>query len=151
NLKAYPELIREGASVDVSFQSSKPARVELVDGLGRVIAQASESGQVSLKAGRPMVHSGVVRVTAGSAVEQFPVRFEAASREWTDYEIVLPWAGPRSYQPWMRALDEQFRQLGITTLASPERNFRFLVSTHLNAFGIYWYRRDNYLKKKKQY
>jgi len=151
NLKTTADPIREGAAVEVTFQSTKPARVDLIDALGRIIATASGSDRVSLKAGRPLVHSGVVRVTAGAASAQVPVRFEASSREWKDYEVVLPWAGPRSYQPWMKALDEQFRRIGVTTLASPERNFRFMVSAHLNAFGIYWYRRDNYLKRKKLY
>jgi len=64
---------------------------------------------------------------------------------------MLPWAGPQSYQPWIPALDEQFRRIGVTTLASPQRNFKFMVSSHLSAFGIYWYRRDNYLKRKKAF
>lgn len=151
NLKVSPEIIRQGSALEVTFESTKPARVDLIDGLGRVIARATGERRVTLTAGRPLVHSGIIRVTAGAATEAAPVRFEAASREWTDYEVVLPWAGPRSYQPWMSALDEQFRHIGVTTLASPERNFRFLVSAHLNAFGIYWYRRDNYLKRKKLY
>ncbi|MBL8174239.1 MAG: beta-galactosidase [Bryobacterales bacterium] len=150
-LTVTPTLIREGAAVQVSFQATGKATVELVDGLGRVLAKGSGADGVTLQAGRSMVHSGLVRVTAGSATEVMPVHFEAASREWTDYEVVLPWSGPRSYQPWMKALDEQLRRIGVTTLASPERNFRFMVSSHLNAFGIYWYRRDNYLKRKKLY
>jgi hypothetical protein len=151
NLKASPGVIGAGDTVEVTFDAARPAEVELVDGLGRVLARASGTGRVSLRAGLPLTHSGVVRVTAGAATELTPVRFRAASREWTDYEVMLPWAGPRSYQPWMRALDEQFRRIGVTTLASPERNFRFMVSTHLGAFGIYWYRRDAYLKRKKMY
>ncbi len=150
-LKVSEAVIREGAVVEVGFQASRPAVVELIDGLGRVVAKGEGRDGVTLQAGRALVHSGVVRVTAGDAVEVAPVHFEAASREWTDYEVVLPWSGPRSYQPWMKALDEQFRRIGVTTLASPERNFRFLVSAHLNAFGIYWYRRENYLKRKKLY
>jgi len=147
-----PKLIHQGAPVQVTFRATRPATVELIDGLGRVLAKSTASnGSVTLQAGRPMVHSGIVRVSSGSATEVAPVQFQASSREWTDYEVVLPWYGPRSYQPWMRALDDQFRTLGVTTLASPERNFRFMVSSHLNAFGIYWYRRDNYLKRKKLY
>lgn len=151
DLQVAPKVIGEGTRVEVTFRCGKSALVELVDGLGRVVAQGKGSGQVSLVAGRPLTHSGVVRVTAGSALEVMPVHFQAASRAWTDYEVVLPWAGPRSYQPWMKTLDDQFRRIGVTTLASPERNFRFMVSAHLNAFGIYWYRRDNYLKRKKLY
>jgi len=150
-LKVSPTVISEGAMVEVTFKSSRPATVELVDGLGRVLARSRGSDRVELKAGRPLVHSGVVRVSVGSALEQLPVRFAASLREWRDYEVLLPWAGPRSYQPWIPALDDQFRKIGITTLANPERNFRFMVSAHLSAFGIYWYRRENYLKRKKAY
>ena len=65
-------------------------------------------------------------VVAGGA--KIPVRFAAASREWTDYEVIMPWAGPNSYQPWMPAVDEQFRRAGITTLARPDRNFKLIAS-----------------------
>lgn len=150
-LTVAPAVIGAGDAVEVTFQSARPAVVELIDGLGRLIARGSGSGRVTLQAGRPLVHSGVVRAAVGSALAVAPVRFRAASREWTDYEIMLPWAGPRSYQPWIPALDRQFRRIGVTTLATPERNFRFMVSAHLNAFGIYWYRRDNYLKRKQLY
>jgi hypothetical protein len=71
--------------VGVTWNASKPAIVELVDALGRVIARAKGTNQVELKAGLPLVHSGWVRATVGSAVEQIPVRFAAASRAWTDY------------------------------------------------------------------
>ncbi len=151
DIKASKEVIHEGDTVDVSWKSSRPATVELIDALGRVIARGKGAESARLAAGRPLVHSGWVRVTAGAAVEQIPVRFASSSRAWTDYEILLPWAGPRSYQPWIPALDEQFRRIGITTLASPQRNFKFMVSAHLSAFGIYWYRRDNYLKRKKAF
>jgi hypothetical protein len=150
-LEVTPRVIQEGERVEVRFEAARAAEVELVDGLGRVIARGEGTGEVTLEAGRALTHSGVVRVRAGSGLALQPVHFVAASREWTDYEVVLPWAGPASYQPWMRTLDEQFRRIGVTTMASPERNFRFLVSAHLQAFGIYWYRRDNYLKRKKLY
>lgn len=151
NLRASKNLISAGDSVDVSWTAAQPARIELIDGLGRVIAHGQGQGQVTLQAGRPLVHSGWVRATLGSEIEQIPVRFTAESREWTDYEILLPWFGPRTYQPWINAVDNQFRRIGITTLASPDRNFRIMVSAHLAAFGIYHYRRDAYLKRKKAY
>ncbi|MBS1825451.1 MAG: beta-galactosidase [Acidobacteria bacterium] len=151
NLKVEPAVIREAQPVTVTFNATSTATVELLDGLGRVLATATGNTQLTLTPSRPLVHSGVVRVTAGSATEIAPIHFEAHSRDWHDYEVMLPWAGPRSYQPWMKTLDQQFRRIGITTLATPERNFRFMVSAHLNAFGIYWYRRDNYLNRKKLY
>ena len=151
NLRVSRPLISEGDLVEVTWKSTRPARIELVDALGRVIAAAEGEGRVELRAGRPLVHSGWVRATAGAALEQTPVRFAASSREWTGYEILLPWYGPRTYQPWIPAVDRQFRRIGITTLASPDRNFRLMVSAHLAAFGIYWYRRENYLKRKRAY
>ncbi|HSB13256.1 MAG TPA: beta-galactosidase [Bryobacteraceae bacterium] len=150
-LKASKEIISEGDAVDVTWKSTRRARIELIDGLGRVIARSSGEDKARLKAGKPLVHSGWVRATAGSAVAQIPVRFAASSREWKDYEILLPWFGPRSYQPWIPTVDEQLRSIGITTLARPERNFKIMASVHPLAFGIYWYRRDGYLKRKKAF
>ncbi len=150
-VKASQELISEGDQIEVSWKSSRPAKAELIDGLGRVIARAEAAASTRLQAGRPLTHSGWVRVTAGAAVAQAPVRFAASSRQWKDYEVLLPWSGPRSYQPWIPAVDAQFRRIGITTLANAQRNFKVMVSVHPPAFGIYWYRRDNYLKRKKAY
>jgi hypothetical protein len=116
-----------------------------------VIARADGAGSVRLKAGRPLTHSGFVRATVRYRVEQTPVQFAASSREWNDYEVMLPWFGPKTYQPWIPAVDEQFRKIGITTLADPERNFKIMASAHLPGFGIYWYNRDAYLKRKADY
>lgn len=150
-LEADPKVIAEGATVDVRWKAARPARIELVDGFGRVIARGEGTGNVRLIAGRPLTHSGFVRATIGAVIQQSPVRFAAASREWNDYEVIMPWFGPKSYQPWIPALDEQFRRIGITTLADPERNFKLMVSAHLPGFGIYWYRRDAYLQRKADY
>lgn len=150
-LRASRHLIAEGDRVEVSWSCSRPATVELVDGLGRVVGRAEGRGHAALTAGRPLVHNGWVRVRAGSSIAQIPVRFAAVTREWRDYEVLMPWYGPRSYQPWIPAVDEQFRRIGITTLASPERNFKLMVSSHLPGFGIYWYRRDKYLERKALY
>ncbi|MFN7994122.1 MAG: beta-galactosidase [Bryobacteraceae bacterium] len=151
DLKAVPAVIAEGQPVDVTWRSVRPAKIELVDGLGRVIARGEGEANVRLTAGRPMTHGGFVRATCGTAIQQTPVRFAASSREWNDYEVMLPWFGPKTYQPWIPALDEQFRKIGITTLADPERNFKMMVSAHLPGFGIYWYRRDAYLKRKADF
>lgn len=141
--------IAQGDTIEVSWRPARPARIELLDGLGRVIGRAEGAGIAPLKAERaPLVHSGCVRVSLGTTEKQAPVRFAASSRAWDDYEVMLPWFGPRSYQPWIRALDEQFRRIGITTLSRPERNFKLMVSAHLPGFGIYWYRRQKYLERK---
>jgi len=149
NLRATPDVISEGDSVEVSWHSSRPALIELSDGLGRVIARGTGREKVVLKAGRPLVHSGFVRATVGTAVEPIAVRFAASTREWSDYEVIMPWYGPGSYQPWIPALDEQFRRIGLTTLASPDRNFKFMASVALHdEFGVYSYRAENYRKRK---
>jgi hypothetical protein len=150
-LKASAEVLAEGQSVDVQWHSTRPTRIELIDGLERVIARAEGVGAVHLTAGRPLTHSGFVRATCGTAVEQIPVRYAASSREWNDYEVMLPWFGPKTYQPWIPSVDEQFRKIGITTLADPDRNFKMMVSAHLPGFGIYWYNRDAYLQRKADY
>ncbi|MEW5975142.1 MAG: alpha-amylase family protein [Acidobacteriota bacterium] len=156
SVKVGQEVISEGDHVSVEVQASRAVRAELIDGFGRVIAKATTAvggGKqvVQLTTGRPLTHSGVVRVTAGSASRVVPVLFAASSRDWTDYEIVLPWYGPGAYQPWIPALDAQFRRIGITTLDEPDRNFKIMASAHLPAFGIYWYRRGDYLKRKAAY
>ncbi len=151
DLKAEPKVIAEGGSVDVRWQAGRPVRIELIDGFGRVLARAEGSGSVRLNALRPLTHSGFVRAIIGATIQQIPVRFVAASREWSDYEVILPWYGPKSYQPWIPALDEQFRRIGISILADPDRNFKMMVSAHLPGFGIYWYRREQYLQRKADY
>ena len=152
DLTAKPEVIAANDLVTVEFKASGSAKVELLDSLGRVLAQnltGSDGAQtVTFAAGEPLVHSGLVRVTVGTARKQIPVQFAASSREWKDYEVILPWSGPESYQPWTPALDEQFRRIGVTTLSRPDRNFRIIASAHLRAFGIYWYRRADYEKRK---
>jgi len=151
NVKVSPDVLAEGKEAAITWAASKPGQVELLDAFGRVLGQASGQRQASLVVGRPLTHSGFVRVTAGTAVQRVPVLFAASSRAWKDYEVVLPWHGPRSYQPWTPVVDEQFRKLGITTLSRPHRNFRIMASAHLPAFGIYWYRRENYLKRKAEF
>jgi hypothetical protein len=72
DLKASPTLIHEGDTVEVQWKSPRPAKIELIDSLGRAIATADGTGQISFKAGRPLVHNGWVRATVGSAIEQIP-------------------------------------------------------------------------------
>ncbi|MFL6353783.1 MAG: beta-galactosidase [Bryobacteraceae bacterium] len=150
-LKAKPEVIAEGTDVEVRWQAGRRAHIELIDGFGRVLASAEGSGTVRVSVLRPLTHSGFVRATIGTTIQQIPVRFVAPSREWDDYEVILPWYGPKSYQPWIPALDEQFRRIGVSILADPDRNFKMMVSAHLPGFGIYWYRREAYLKRKADY
>lgn len=151
-LTVKPAVVAENETITVQFAASGGARVELLDSLNRVLAQKSTSAggdqSVTLNSGNPLVHSGQVRVSVGTAREQIPVQFAASTRKWNDYEVILPWSGPGSYQPWIPALDEQFRRIGVTTLSRPDRNFRVIASAHLAAFGIYWYRRASYEERK---
>ncbi|MGW8182009.1 MAG: beta-galactosidase, partial [bacterium] len=151
DLSYEPKTIAANDPVKVHFTASGNAKVELFDSLGRMLAreftQTDGEQEVNLAA-KPLVHSGFFRVTVGTASKQIPVRFAATTREWEDYEVILPWSGPGSYQPWIPALDEQFRRIGVTTLSRPERNFKIIASAHLRAFGIYWYRKADYEKRK---
>ena len=138
----------EGDTLEVTWKSTKPATVEVEDGWGRVIARGSGPGRATLACGRPLTHAGWVRVGR----TRIPIQFAAASRKWEDYEVIMPWYGPPGWQPWIPALDAQFRKAGITTLASPDRNFRVIASAGLHdTFGVYAYRAANYTKRKAAY
>jgi hypothetical protein len=147
-LDTTAKVIAEGDAVEATWQAPDAVTVELIDGFDRVIARARGTNRATLKAGRPLTHSGFL--AAGDA--KLPVRFAAASREWTDYEVIMPWYGPRSYQPWTPAVDEQLRKAGITTLAGADRNFKLIASAGLHdIFGVYAYRNANYARRKAAY
>jgi len=75
-----------------------------------------------------------VRATCGTAARADPGPLRSVfPREWNDYEVMLPWFGPKSYQPWIPSVDEQFRKIGITNARDPDRNFKMMVSAHLPA------------------
>lgn len=148
NLQVVPDVIAEGGPAEVTWKASRPGLVELIDGFERVIARGNGSERVVLRAGRPLTHTGQVRVTVGTATENVEVRFAASSRDWADYEVILPWIGPYTYQPWMSALDEQFRRIGVTTVAQPERNFKLIADVQFPGFGLGWRDRGEYLKRK---
>ena len=147
-IAASKEVLGEGDSFEVSWTPARQAPVEVSDGLGRVIARGAGAGRVALQCGRPLTHSGFIQVGR----DRVPVRFAASNRAWEDYEVIMPWYGPGSWQPWTAALDEQFRTAGITTLASPERNFKIIASAGLHdIFGVYAYRAEKYNKRKAAY
>ncbi len=140
--------ISEGDTVEVTWTGAGHASVELVDGFDRVLARAEGNGRATLTAGRPLTHSGFIN--AGDA--KLPVTFASRNRKWEDYEVIMPWYGPPSLQPWTPALDDQYRRVGITTLSSAQRNFRIIASAGLHdVFGIYAYRNEAYAKRKAAY
>lgn len=148
DLAATKTVIAEGDTVEVTWSGADEARVELVDGFNRVIARTAGNGRATLVAGRPLTHSGFLN--AGDA--KLPVTFASSNRKWEDYEVIMPWYGPPSLQPWVPALDEQYRRVGITTLSTAERNFRIIASAGLHdVFGIYAYRSEAYAKRKAAY
>lgn len=147
-LAASKTPIAEGDTVDVSWTGAGQAKVELVDGFDRVIARAEGNGRATLKAGRPLTHSGFIN--AGDA--KLPVTFASPNRKWEDYEVIMPWYGPPTLQPWTPAVDEQLRRVGVTALSSAQRNFRIIASAGLHdVFGVYAYRAEAYAKRKAAY
>lgn len=148
NLAVDRTVVAEGDEVTVRWDGSEAAEVALTDGFGRVIGRGTGRGRATVRALRPLTHSGFV--TAGDA--KLPVQFASSRRRWEDYEIIMPWYGPPSLQPWIPAVDEQFRRIGITTLSSAARNFRIIASAGLHdVFGIYAYRNEAYAARKAAY
>jgi hypothetical protein len=147
-LTASRELAAEGDTVEVKWTPAAQATAEIIDGFGRVIARGSGTGTAKLECGRPLTHSGFVLVGR----DRLPIRFASSNRKWEDYEVIMPWYGPGSWQPWIDALDNQFRAAGITTLANPDRNFKVIASAGLHdVFGVYAYRATAYTKRKAAY
>ncbi len=151
-----PRVMHAGESVKVRFDATGPAEITVEDGFGRLLGRAktdqagSRQATLPLKS-PPLTHGGFLRVRVGTAEVTEQVRFAAFSREWNDYEVILPWYGPNSYQPWIPALDAQLRKIGVTTLEDPERNFRIIASVHEPVFGIYWYNRESYVERKARF
>ena len=83
--------------------------------------------------------------------KQVRVNFASQDRSFGAYEVILPWYGPPSYQPWTFALDDQFRKAGVTVVESPERNFRLIQEVHAPGFGVYWHYRESYLQQKDKF
>jgi hypothetical protein len=83
--------------------------------------------------------------------KQVRVNFASRQRAFGAYELILPWYGPPTYQPWTPALDEQFRKLGVTAVESPERNFKLISEISTPGLGVYWHYRQKYLEQKDKF
>ena len=83
--------------------------------------------------------------------KQVRVNFASQGRKFGAYEVILPWYGPPSYQPWTPTLDDQFRKAGVTVVEAPERNFRLIQEVHAPGFGVYWHYRESYLQQKDKF
>jgi len=161
-----------GDKVQVSFETKagKPAKflVELLDNRARLLACASPSTpqeqaagpRATLEVGNYSTNIGWVRVTlleSDGARErkidrkQTRVNFASLDRQFGAYELIMPWYGPPSYQPWTPTLDEQFRKMGVTTVEDPIRNFQIISEVHAPGFGVYWHYRKPYLEQKEKF
>jgi len=83
--------------------------------------------------------------------KQVRVNFASLDRDFGAYELIMPWYGPPTYQPWTSTLDAQFRHLGVTVVEAPERNFKLISEVHAPGFGVYWHYRQRYLQQKDKF
>lgn len=156
------------ASVSTTSSGADGVVVELWDNRGRLIGRgAAASGSarhadaagasVTLTVGNYTTNIGWVQATlyarGGRKLDEKRVRvnFAALDRKFGAYEMILPWHGPPSYEPWTPTLDDQLRKIGVTVTESPERNFRLIDGLSAPGFGVYWHRREAYLKQKDEY
>ena len=73
------------------------------------------------------------------------------NRTWNDYEVYMPWSTPYFALPWYSTWEEQVRKLGITIMDDPWGSFKYIAQVNVKGLGVYWYRRDAYLKQKEMY
>ncbi|HUX09107.1 MAG TPA: alpha-amylase family protein, partial [Terriglobia bacterium] len=156
--------------VTVRTQGSEAARVrvELLDNHQRLIGAVAETlstekGGVlhaTLPVGNYTTNIGWVRVVLLASGERRTVKidqdqtrvdFVSLDRKFGAYELILPWYGPPSYEPWTPTLESQFRKIGVTVAANPRDNFKLISEVHSPGFGVYWYRRKPYLEQKDEY
>ncbi|MCD6444006.1 beta-galactosidase [Candidatus Bathyarchaeota archaeon] len=165
--ESYDEGDRAEVLIGVSKHTEEKMglTVEFVDGFGRILdvwnGQVEGLGKfkvkVALRIRGHLTHVGFVRAILsddGRKVHVFKKRVDLAlpRRPWIDYEVIMGWYGPKSYQPWFRLVDTQFRRIGVTMLGDPRRNFK--LNVHLpfsELLGVYWYRRAPYLERKRLY
>jgi Beta-galactosidase trimerisation domain/Beta-galactosidase len=156
--------------VTLKTQGSEAAkvRVELLDNRQRLIGSATEAASpgdggvihATVPVGNYTTNIGWVRVSllgGGPAGEglidqsQTRVEFVSLDRKFGAYELILPWYGPPSYEPWEATIEEQFRKIGVTVVGNPRNNFKLISEVHAPGFGVYWYRRKAYLEQKALY
>ena len=156
------------ATVRIGGTAPAEVRVDLLDNRNRLIGTATEptstvQGGVlhaTVPVGNYTTNIGWVRVAllgerAGRKVkidqDQTRVDFVRLDRKFGAYELILPWYGPPSYEPWESTLESQFRKIGVTVEANPRNNFKLITEVHAPGFGVYWYRRKKYIEQKDEY
>ncbi|MGH9432467.1 MAG: beta-galactosidase trimerization domain-containing protein, partial [Terriglobia bacterium] len=156
--------------VTAHTRGSQPAalRVELWDNRNRLIGTEtvkqtqSPDGilHAALKVGNYSTNIGWVRATLledheGQEIKmdqkQSRVNFVSLDRKFGAYELILPWYGPPSYEPWNPALLSQFRKMGVTVVENPRDNFKIISEVRAPGFGVYWHYRRNYVEQKDNY
>ena len=70
---------------------------------------------------------------------------------WDDYEVYMPWSTPYYVLPWYSVWEEQVRKLGVTIMDDPWGPFKYIAQLRIKGLGVYWYRREPYLKQKEMY
>ncbi|HKT11046.1 MAG TPA: beta-galactosidase trimerization domain-containing protein [Terriglobia bacterium] len=156
------------ATLQISGTAPAKARVELFDNRNRLIGSVtepvssgkSEAFHTTVPVGNYTTNIGWVRVAllgerSGSEFKidqnQTRVDFVGLDRNFGAYELILPWYGPPSYEPWEPTLEAQFRKIGVTVEANPRNNFKLITEVQAPGFGVYWYRREKYLEQKDEY
>lgn len=149
------------ASVHTQGSGSEKIRIDLLDNHQRLIGTVTEPASLekdgvlhaTVPVGNYTTNIGWVRVALlnGDAKidqNQTRVNFVSLDRNFGAYELILPWYGPPSYEPWTPTLESQFRRIGVTVAANPRDNFKLISEVHAPGFGVYWYRRKPYLEQK---
>ena len=125
--------------------------------IGTTFSPARAEQTISMPIGSYTTNIGWVRASLESVEgrildrKQIRVNFASQNRNFGAYEVILPWYGPPSYQPWTPTLDNQFRKAGVTVVESPARNFRLIQEIHAPGFGVYWHYREPYLQQKDRF
>ncbi|HUU13664.1 MAG TPA: beta-galactosidase trimerization domain-containing protein, partial [Terriglobia bacterium] len=161
-----------GDKVQVSFktQSDHPSGfvAELLDHRGRLIGREirpdglkeGREARAAVEVGNYTTNIGWVRVSLMEEVngrprkidqKQVRVNFAGLDRVFGAYELIMPWYGPPSFQPWTPTLDAQFRAIGVSVVEDPERNFKLISQVHAAGFGVYWHYRQKYLEQKDKF
>jgi hypothetical protein len=161
-----------GDKVQVSLktQSDHPSGfvAELLDNRGRLIGRENHpeglkegrEASASVEVGNYTTNIGWLRVrlmdeasgrTRKIDQKQVRVNFAGLDRDFGAYELIMPWYGPPTYQPWTPTLDAQFRTIGVSVMEDPERNFKLISQVHAPGFGVYWHYRQKYLEQKDKF
>ncbi len=155
-------------TVHTTGEKAAGLRVELLDNRHRLIGVETEPNpqlqagafHATLPVGNYSTNIGWVRATllepdGGKQIkfdqQQTRVNFVSLDRKFGAYELILPWYGPPSYEPWVPTLEDQFRKFGVTVGAHPRDNFKIIAAVDAPGFGVYMFRKKGYIEQKDNY